>query len=64
MRTIILVFSVVALIGSAWFFLTQAGVIPEIDMPINIFDKETLTQWFAEKIKEISELIGYEAGSI
>ena len=53
-----------ALSGLAWLLLTQAGVIPEIDIPINIFDKEATTEWFAEKLKEIVELTGYETDAI
>lgn len=64
MRIVIALFVLVALIGLAWFLLTQSGIIPETDIPINIFDKEAVGEWFAEKLKEIPELAGYEAGAI
>ena len=63
MRMIVLLFAIVALIGLAWYFLTQAGVIPEINIP-NIFDKEAINAWLSGKLKEISEVIGYESGAI
>jgi hypothetical protein len=55
MKMIVILFAVVALIGCAWYFLTQEGLIPAISFPINIFDKETISAWFFDKIKEISE---------
>jgi hypothetical protein len=64
MRMIIILFAVMALIGVAWYFLTRTGVIPAIDFPANIFDGEAVRQWFAKKLKEITELIGYEPGAI
>jgi len=64
MKMLIIIFASVVLLGVAWVLLTQAGLLPKFSFPINIFDKESVMEWVSQKIREISELIGYEPGAL